>query len=127
MILIAIRMKVAPEKLQELSQAVASLIGPIRSVKGCHRCDFYNSLEDEDEFCLLEEWERREDLAAHLKSELFNVLLGAMSLLKSPHQLKIYTGLPSLQPAGRAARNPPSPPLPKGVGGILKSASLEVT
>jgi quinol monooxygenase YgiN len=107
MILIAIRMKVAPEKRQELSQAVASLVGSIRNIKGCHRCDFCCSLEDEDELCLLGEWERSEDLATHLESELFKVLLGAMSLLKSPHEMKIYTGLPSLQPAGRAARNPP--------------------
>ena len=108
MILIAIRMKVAPEKRQELSQAVASLVGSIRNVKGCHRCDFCRSLEDEDELCLLGEWERKEDLAVHLKSELFKVLLGAMSLLKSPHQMKIYTGLPSLQPADRTAEHCPS-------------------
>jgi len=108
MILIAIRMTVAPDKRQELSQAVASLVGSIRNVKGCHRCDFCRSLEDEDELCLLGEWERKEDLAVHLKSELFKVLLGAMSLLKSPHQMKIYTGLPSLQPADRTAEHCPS-------------------
>jgi quinol monooxygenase YgiN len=103
MILITIRMKVAPEKRQELSQAIASLIGSIRSIKGCHRYDFCHSLEDEDELCLLGEWEREEDLAVHLESELFKVLLGAMSLLKNPHKMKIYTGLSSLQPADRTA------------------------
>jgi quinol monooxygenase YgiN len=96
-------MKVAPDKRQELSQAVASLIGSIRSIKGCHRCYFCHSLEDKNELCLLEEWERQEDLAVHLKSELFKVLLGATSLLKSPHEMKIYKGLSSLQPAGRTA------------------------
>lgn len=90
MVLVTIKMKVQPEKQKELSQAVASLIGSIRNAKGCRRCDFCRSLENGDEFCFLGEWESREDLAAHLKSELFKVLLGAMSLLRKSHEMKVY-------------------------------------
>lgn len=100
MILITIRMKVAPEKRKELSQAIVSLVGLIKGVTGCHHCDFCQSLED-DEFCLLGEWESQGDLFAHLKSDLFKVLLGAMSLLKKPHEIQIYNELKSLQHADR--------------------------
>ena len=52
MILLIIRMKVLPEKRKELSQTIASLIGSLslRTEKGCLRCDFYQSMEDENEF-----------------------------------------------------------------------------
>jgi quinol monooxygenase YgiN len=90
MFLVTIRMKAAPEKRKELAQAVVSLSGVIKSMKGCLRCDLCNSLEDEDEFCLIGEWKSREDLQVHLESELFQVLRGAMSLLTNPHEMSIY-------------------------------------
>jgi quinol monooxygenase YgiN len=98
MIFTTIRMKVLPEKRKELFQALTSLIKSIRPQKGCRRCDFCISAEDENEFCLFGEWENREALDSHLRSELFKVLLGAMSLLKSPHEISLYTGLPEEQP-----------------------------
>ena len=80
-----------PEKRKELFQTLTSLVASIRSQKGCRRCEFCVSAEDENEFCLLGEWENREDLDTHLGSELFKVLLGAMSLLKNPHEINLYT------------------------------------
>jgi quinol monooxygenase YgiN len=90
MFLVTIRMKAAPEKRQELAQAVASLSDAIKSMKGCLRCDLCNSLADEDEFCFIGEWKSQEDLQAHLKSEPFQVLMGAMSILTQPHEMSIY-------------------------------------
>jgi quinol monooxygenase YgiN len=97
MILMMIRMKVLPEKRKELHQALTSLVGSIRTQLGCGRCDFCVSAEDGNEFCLFGEWETREHLASHLESNLFKVLLGAMSLLKKPHEMKLYTGLSAPQ------------------------------
>ena len=108
MILTTIRMKVFPEKRKELLQTLMSLVGSVRTQKGCSRCDFAVNAEDENEICLFGEWENRKDLDTYLESELFKVLLGAMSLLKNPHDLKLYSNLsaPGLgQPAG--ALNPP--------------------
>ena len=75
----------------ELSQAVASLAGSIRMEKGCQRCDFCQSIEDENRFFLLEEWDTREDLRAHLESDHFRVLRGAMSLLEESCERMVYT------------------------------------
>jgi quinol monooxygenase YgiN len=91
MILVIIRMKVLPEKRMELSQTIVSLIGFIRTEKGCRRCDFYQSVEDENELCFLEEWDTRENLMTHLKSERFMVFRGAMNLLKEPYEMMLHT------------------------------------
>jgi quinol monooxygenase YgiN len=86
MILVTIRMKVLAEKRVELSQTIASLTGSIRKEKGCRRCDFCCSIDDEDRLFLLEEWDTRESLVSHLKSEHFRVMRGAMNLLKEPYE-----------------------------------------
>ena len=87
MILVIIRMKVLAEKRKELSQTIALLIGSLRREKGCRRYDFCRSMEDENELCILEEWDTRENLNSHLKSERFRVLRGAMNLLREPYEM----------------------------------------
>ncbi len=90
MVLLIIRMKVLPEKRMELSQTIASLIGSIRTEKGCKSCDFGRSMEDECKLYLLGEWDTQENLRNHLKSEHFRVLKGAMNLLKEPCELMLH-------------------------------------
>ena len=91
MILVIIRMKVLSEKRMELSQTIASLSGSIRMEKGCRRCDFCQSIEDENRLFLLEEWDTQENLMTHLKSEHFRVLRGSMNLLREPYERMFYT------------------------------------
>ena len=91
MILVIMRMKVLSEKRKELSQTIASLIGSIRTEEGCRRCDFCQSMEDENELCLLEEWDTQGNLKGHLKSERFRVLRGAMNLLQEPYEIMFHT------------------------------------
>ena len=91
MILVTVRMKVSSEKRMELSQTIASLIGSIRTEKGCKRCDFCESIADKNRLFLLEEWDTRENLMTHLKSEHFKVLRGAMNLLKEPYERIFHT------------------------------------
>jgi quinol monooxygenase YgiN len=91
MIQVIIRMKVLSEKRKELSQAISSLIGSIRTEKGCMRCDFCQSIDEENELCLLGEWDTEENLKNHLKSERFKVLRGAMNLLKEPYEMRFQT------------------------------------
>ena len=91
MILVIIRMKVLAEKRKELSQTIALLIGSLRTEKGCRRCDFYRSMVDKNELCILEEWDTRDNLNSHLKSERFKVLRGAMNLLQEPYEMVFHT------------------------------------
>jgi quinol monooxygenase YgiN len=91
MILVIIRMKVLSEKRMELSQTIASLIGSIRTEKGCKRCDFCQSVEDENDLSLLEEWDTQKNLMGYLKSGRFRILRGAMNLLKEPYEMMFHT------------------------------------
>jgi quinol monooxygenase YgiN len=91
MILIITRMKVLSVKRMELSQTIASLVGSIRMEKGCRRCDFSQSVENENLLFLLEEWDTRKNLMTHLKSDHFKVLRGAMNLLKEPYEKTFHT------------------------------------
>jgi quinol monooxygenase YgiN len=91
MILVIVRMEVLSEKRKELSQTIASLIGSVRTEKGCLRCDFCQNIEDENELYLLEEWDTHENLRGHQKSERFRVFLGAMNLLKKPYEMIFHT------------------------------------
>jgi quinol monooxygenase YgiN len=84
-------MKVLSEKRMELSQTIAALSSSIRMEKGCRRCDFCQSIEDENRLFLLEEWDNQENLMTHLKSEHFRVLRGAMSLLEEPYEMTFHT------------------------------------
>ena len=91
MILVIIRMKALSKKRMELLQTIASLIGSIRTEKGCKRCDFCQSMEDENRLFLLEEWDTQEHLMVHLKSKHFRVLRGAMNLLREPYEIMFHT------------------------------------
>jgi len=91
MILVIMRMKVLSEKRQGLSDTIVSLSGSIRMEKGCRRCDFCQSIEDENRLFFLEEWDTQENLMTHLKSEHFRVLRGAMNLLKEPYEILFHT------------------------------------
>jgi quinol monooxygenase YgiN len=102
MIFMNVLMKVLPAKRKELIQALTSLIELIRKEKGCRSCNFYCSSEDENELCLQGEWEAKENVDAFVQSDLFKVLLGAMSLLKKSHELTFYTGTPALEKAGES-------------------------
>jgi len=85
------RMMVPSEKRMELSQTIASLSGSIRMEKGCQRCDFCQSMEDENRLFLLEEWDTQENFKDHLKSRSFKVFRGAMNLLKEPYEMMFHT------------------------------------
>jgi quinol monooxygenase YgiN len=97
MILVIIRMKIPPEKRMELSQTIASLSVSIRMEKGCRRWEISQSMEDENQLFLLEEWDTEKNLMTHLKSEHFIVPRGVMNLLKEPHEMLFHT---VLNPAG---------------------------
>ena len=88
MTLLIIRMNVLSEKRMELSQTIASLSSSIRMEKGCQRCDFCRSIEDENRFFLLEEWDTQENLKNHLKSDNFKVIRGTRNLLQEAYEEK---------------------------------------
>jgi quinol monooxygenase YgiN len=92
MIFVTIRAKTHPDKRTEFTQTVTSLLNQIRKSPGCLSCYFYQEFEEENTFCLFEEWASQEEFENYLRTNSFCVLLGAMQiLLKHPSEIKIDT------------------------------------
>jgi quinol monooxygenase YgiN len=90
-IIVRITMKALMEKRTEVMQTLLSMIGPAGKEKGCLSYNVFCDLEDNQVFSLIEEWETREDLDHHIRSERFSVLLGTNSLLTKPSEINIHT------------------------------------
>ena len=91
MIIFRITMNVLPKKQLEFTQTLLSLIEPTGKDTGCLSYAVFCDIEDKNRFTLLEEWETREDLDRHIRSERFSVLLGTKSLLAKPSEINIHT------------------------------------
>ena len=90
MIIVRITMKALREKRTEMMQTLLSMIEPTGKEKGCLSYDVFCELEDNHVFSLIEEWETREDLDYHIRSERFSALLGTKSLFAKPLEMKIH-------------------------------------
>ena len=91
MIIFGITMNVLIEKRTEVMQTLLSMIEPTENESGCLSCHVFRDIEDKNVFSLIEEWETRQDLDDHIKSDRFSVLLGTKSLLSEPQQIEIHT------------------------------------
>ena len=91
MIIVRITMNVLPEKHKEIMQTLLAMIEPTGKEKGCLSYDVFCNPEDNYLFNVIEEWETREDLDRHIRSERFSVLLGTKSLLAKPSEINIHT------------------------------------
>ena len=89
MIEATIKMKVVPEKRAELLQTLRSMTEEIRKEKGCMSCYFYQDVENENIFSVIEEWQTQEELDSHLKSDMFGALIGTKSLLVESPEINI--------------------------------------
>ena len=91
MIIVGITMNALIEKRTEVMQTLLSMIKPTENERGCLSCHVFRDIEDKSVFSLIEEWETRQDLDDHIRSDRFSVLLGTKSLLCEPQQIKIHT------------------------------------
>jgi quinol monooxygenase YgiN len=93
MVIFKIIMSALPSKRNELLQTLLSMIEAARQENGCRSHQVFQDIENNNVFCLIEEWETREDLENHMKSARFSVLLGARTLLNKNHDIQIYPPL----------------------------------
>jgi len=91
MIEATIKMTVPIEKKKEVLQTVKAILAPIRRERGCISCNCYVDVEDESVLFFEEEWNTREDLENHLRSDHFGVLNGAMRLLRIEPDIRFNT------------------------------------
>ncbi len=106
MIFVRITMNVLQEKQLEVTQTLLSMIEPTCEESGCLSYAVSCDIENKNVFNILEEWQSREDLDCHIRSERFRALLGTKSLLGQPLDFQIHTvSLSEGMEAIQAARN----------------------
>ena len=86
-----IKATVPREKREEIFQTFKSMLGPIRREHGCNDCHCSVDIEDENLIYLRTEWQTKRNLDAHLRSQLFSVLLGVMKLLNKEPEIIIVS------------------------------------
>jgi len=83
------RVTARPSERRELAQALLTWAAAARREAGAVMSNVYEDVEAPAVFGLVAEWKSREDLEAHLRSEGFSVLMGALELLGDPSRLAI--------------------------------------
>jgi len=79
------------EKQKEVLQTLLSLVALPEKEKGCRSYGIYGDIEDNNVFNLVSEWDTRQHLDQHMRSDKFSILLGTKSLLKEPIEIQIFT------------------------------------
>jgi quinol monooxygenase YgiN len=80
-VLMDTRMKVLPQKRQELLRTLAIMEDKIVKETGCRDCRLSQDKDDENIFFLTMEWQSQESLDSYLKSNQHGVFLGALQVL----------------------------------------------
>ncbi len=62
------RVVALPDKLEEVKAIVTGVVDPTRKEAGCIRYEVLQNQDDPTDFTVVEEWESRELLDAHLNS-----------------------------------------------------------
>jgi len=75
-----LRLDIEPRSLDEVTQALRSLVGPVRAEPGCCATSLLRDLDDPGAVTFVEEWRSREDLQRHLGSPAFRKILAVMEL-----------------------------------------------
>ena len=91
MVITFVRMSVRPEKRKELSQTLLSIVEQVRKESGCLHAGFYENVDNETDFLVVEEWATQKDSDDHLRSDIFTVLMGAKCLWSRPAEIMIHT------------------------------------
>jgi len=85
-------MNVRPEKQKEVLLTLLALLQQPEKVPGCLSYGVFSDIEDKDAFNLISEWQTRQDLDQHMRSDRFSILLGTRSLLSEPLKMQILAG-----------------------------------
>ena len=91
MIIFTLRIKVPAERRKVFLDSARLTIGPTKVQPGCISCEFYQNLNDPDVVLYVEEWESRENLEHHIKSDPYRIILSLMELSAETPEIKLNT------------------------------------
>jgi quinol monooxygenase YgiN len=88
MILGTLRILPPPGRRVEVLQILRSIQGPVAAQPGCGSCRIYEEEGPEAAIVLLEQWESKAALEAHLRSDAYRRILGALELSSAPPEVR---------------------------------------
>lgn len=89
MLIARVQINAPPNRRDEILKTLRSAIGPTRVLPGCVRCRLYQDVENPNLLTLIEEWESREALESHVRSNDYRKILAAMDLASEPPEVQI--------------------------------------
>ncbi len=78
----------APDRRAEILEVLKAIQGPVRAQPGCIACHIYEEQGPEQAIVLVERWESQAALEAHLRSEAYRRVLGAVELSGSAPEVR---------------------------------------
>ncbi|MFG0266944.1 MAG: putative quinol monooxygenase [Rhodopirellula sp. JB055] len=89
MLQVVLRVVAPPDKRNEILQVLACLSGPTEVTKGCRLCRVLCDANDDDVITYWMQWETREDLKTHLRSQRFQKILPYIELSVEPPEVDV--------------------------------------
>ena len=77
----------APDRRAEILEVFRAIQGPVLAQPGCAACHIYEEQDPERAIVLVERWESQAALEAHLRSEAYRRILGAIELSGGPPEV----------------------------------------
>ena len=93
MIIAILRMSVSSEKRDDAIRTLRLIMGPTQAQLSCISCRLYQDVEDENLVSLVQEWESREALETHIRSNDYRNVLAVMELASEPPEIKFVESL----------------------------------
>jgi len=90
MILSFVKINPLPGKQQVVLETLRSVIGTTRLKSGCMDCAVYTNQGEAQTILYLEQWQSREPLDRHIRSELYFRVLSAMELAGEPPEIYFH-------------------------------------
>ncbi len=98
MIVLIVKIPVTPGKREEFIQRAQHVLAESRKEKGNISYNLYKSIENDNDLLYVEEWESKEALAAHGKSEHYQAFLKEreeLGLISGEREVKLYEAQPT--------------------------------
>jgi quinol monooxygenase YgiN len=86
-------MAVPPDKREDVLRTLRLVMGPTAAHTACISCRIHQDIEDENVLIYEEEWESREALEAHIRSNDYRKVLLVMELASEPPEIKFVEAL----------------------------------
>ncbi len=88
MIICTVRILPPPARRADVLEVLRSVQGPVRAQPGCVACDIYEEQGPEPAVVFVERWKTDAALEAHLRSDMYRRILGAIELSSGKPEIR---------------------------------------